>query len=93
MVPKPTSQPPSLPPEAISHLHNGRMIEALKIVRQAEGLPLKEAKYRIDSYIQSQPSLRSVMAAKRTEAKVASVRWLVIVGCILAFGYLLAEML
>ena len=82
---------PALPLEAISHLHQGRVIEAVKIVRKAEGLQLKDAKDRVDAYIRSQPSLQAVMAAKQTEAKGALIRWLLIVGCMIAVAFLLAS--
>lgn len=38
-----------LPPEAEAALARGRVIEAIKIVRNAEGIGLKEAKQRVDA--------------------------------------------
>lgn len=87
MTTAPTSKVPDLPSEAISHLHQGRMIDAVKVVRAAHGLQLKDAKDRVDAYIQSQPSLQQAMAAKRTEAKAALLRWLFIIGCLGALAY------
>jgi hypothetical protein len=49
---------PPLPPDALAALQQGRTIEAIKIVRAAEGLGLKEAKDRVDRCVASDPALR-----------------------------------
>lgn len=45
-----------LPPDAVAALARGRMIEAVKIVRAATGLGLKEAKDAVDAYAAAQRS-------------------------------------
>jgi hypothetical protein len=42
--------PPPLPPAAQAALERGRAIEAIRIVRQHEGIGLKEAKARVDAH-------------------------------------------
>jgi hypothetical protein len=49
---------PPLPPDALAALQQGRTIEAIKIVRAAEGLGLKEAKDRVDRCVAGDPALR-----------------------------------
>ncbi len=44
------SVPASLPPAARDALARGRTIEAIKIVRELEGIGLKQAKERVDAY-------------------------------------------
>jgi hypothetical protein len=46
-----------LPASAIEHLRHGRTIEAIKIVRQASGLGLKEAKDAVDAHLRRDPML------------------------------------
>ena len=40
----------ALPPEAIDALQRGNKIEAIKLVRAAQKLDLKDAKDRVDAY-------------------------------------------
>ena len=58
--PSPLNQP--LPPAAVAALQLGRQLEAIKIVRQAQGLGLKDAKDRVDEYMASDPALRERFA-------------------------------
>ena len=58
-----------LPQEAIARLHEGNKIEAIKIVREAHGIQLKEAKDVVDAYVKTQPALQQVFAAKLALAK------------------------
>jgi hypothetical protein len=47
---------PPLPPAALSALRQGNKIEAIKEVRAAHGLGLKEAKDLVDAYASSHPA-------------------------------------
>jgi hypothetical protein len=82
-----TPSPPTLPSEAVSCLRQGRVIDAVKIVRTAHGVQLKEAKDMVDAYVASQPALEQIMAARQAEAKTKVLRWLVIVACLVAAAY------
>lgn len=53
-----------LPQAALSALQQGRKIEAIKLVREAEGLGLKEAKDRVEAYVAGDPMLKERLAAE-----------------------------
>jgi hypothetical protein len=46
-----------LPSEAVAALENGRIIDAIKIVRERSGLGLKESKDAVDHYLDTHPEL------------------------------------
>ena len=60
-----------LPGAAISALQQGKMIEAIKIVRESTGMGLKEAKDFVDSYINSRPELRTKFATSHSQANLS----------------------
>jgi ribosomal protein L7/L12 len=43
-------QPQTLPPEVIQALERGQLIEAIKLLRQARGLGLAEAKHAVEAH-------------------------------------------
>ncbi len=67
-----------LSPAAISALQRGNKIEAIKHVRTEQGFGLKEAKDLVEAYLQTQPSLQSTFAAKRTQINQSALLWLVV---------------
>ena len=76
--------PVSLPPEAVAALHEGRAIEAMKIMRDAHGLQLKEVKEAVEAYLVSRPALRAKIAARQKKALAALGKGLLFIGIILA---------
>ena len=77
---------------AISALHQGNKIEAIKIVREERNIGLKDAKDAVEDYIRSQPVLQSSFAAAQTETKRTVQRWLVLlIGLAILAYYLLAK--
>ena len=56
-------QKPTLPLEAVSALHRGNKIEAIKVVREQQGVDLKEAKHVLSS--SCAPNLQSRQASLR----------------------------
>lgn len=48
------------PPEALAALSQGRTIEAIKIVREATGLGLKEAKDAVEAYMAHGPLMKGL---------------------------------
>jgi hypothetical protein len=80
---------PDIPSQAIAELHHGRKIEAIRIIREAQGLGLKEAKDAVEAYIQSQPALQLSLEAKGRQARGALVRWLIVGAAIVAAAYVL----
>ena len=83
---------PTIPSQAIAELHQGKKIEAIRIVREAQGLGLKEAKEAVEAYVKGQPALQLAMDNKNREAKGALVRWLLVVAAIIAVAYVLAAL-
>jgi hypothetical protein len=57
----PDEQP--IPAEAITALQQGRKIEAIKLVRAAHGIGLKEAKHRVERHVAADPALQAALAA------------------------------
>ena len=78
----------ALPSEAISALQRGNKIEAIKIVRQASKLDLKDAKDRVDDYVKNDPVLQQKFASAQAETMGSLVRWLIIIAVAIA-GYFL----
>jgi ribosomal protein L7/L12 len=81
---------PPLSTTAISQLHQGNKIEAIKIVREERNIGLKEAKDVVEDYVRSHPGLQSSLAVAHTEAKRSALLWLagLIVLAILAYYFL-----
>lgn len=72
----------SLPVAAISALHRGNKIEAIKLVREERGIGLKEAKDAVDEYVRTQPSLQSTFAAAQAQSGRTALLWLaILIGC------------
>jgi ribosomal protein L7/L12 len=82
-----TNAGPPLTIGAISALHSGNKIEAIKIVREERHIGLKEAKDVVDDYVRSQPALQSVLAAAQTEAKRSALLWLAALIALALLGY------
>ena len=82
---------PPLSTAAISALHRGNKIEAIKIVREELNIGLKEAKDAVDDYVRSQPALQSSFAAAQSEAKRSALRWLALIVLALLAYYFLAK--
>lgn len=77
----------SLPANVLEALHQGQTIEAIKLLRQATGLGLKEAKDAVDAYMQGLPvsmptgarevsSPASVLMALQTGNKIQAIKLL-----------------
>ncbi len=82
---------PSLPAAAISALHEGNKIEAIKIVREERNIGLKEAKDAVDAFVRSQPSLQSSVEAAQSGANRSVLLWIVGVVVIALLAYFLLK--
>ena len=69
----------ALPPEAIAALQRGNKIEAIKLVREASKLDLKDAKDRVDAYVNNDPVLQQKFASAQAETRGSLVRWLILI--------------
>jgi ribosomal protein L7/L12 len=83
-------QTADLPTEAVDALWQGNKIEAIKIVRRARNLDLKDAKTKVEEYVRNDPALQQKLATVQAETTAALVRWLMILGFLAIGGYFLA---
>lgn len=78
---------PQLPVAALTALRQGNKIEAIKVIREQQGIGLKEAKDRVDDYLNSQPARQSSVASAQSEAKRRSLLWLALIVAISLLAY------
>jgi ribosomal protein L7/L12 len=78
-----------LPAEEIAALWQGKKIDAIKILRQAHHLDLKDAKDKVDDYVRYEPALQQKLATVQTESARGLVRWLFIIGAVAIAVYYL----
>jgi len=77
-----------LPAAAAAALSTGRMIEAIKQVREAEGLGLMEAKQRVEAHVQRNPLLKAQFAEQQARMKRRLIQWVLIIDLLLVAGVL-----
>ena len=83
------SIPSDLPGAAIAALHQGRKIEAIKVVRETTGLGLKDAKNLVESYISSRPDLQMNFAAAQSQSMRIFLLVLALIVALVAAGIIL----
>ena len=59
------SPTPKLPEQVISQIRAGRKIQAIKLLRESEGIGLKEAKHAVDAYMRENPSPHQPQSGSR----------------------------
>jgi ribosomal protein L7/L12 len=67
-----------LPTAAHLALQEGRLIDAIKIVREAKGIGLAEAKARIDAAVAADPALSERVAQQRKKQRTRWIVWVLI---------------
>ena len=72
-----------LPLEAVTLLQEGRKIEAIKSVREAEGLGLKEAKGRVDAFLDREPLLKAQYELRQRAARRKFFLWFLVVDVLI----------
>jgi hypothetical protein len=75
-----------LPLEAVTLLQEGRVIEAIKAVRQAEALGLREAKQRVDAYIAGEPLLRAQIELQQRATRRKFFFWFLVIDLAIVAG-------
>ncbi len=70
--------------EAVTLLQEGRLIDAIKSVRQTEGVGLKEAKARVDAYLAREPLLRAQLEMRRRAARRRFFLWFLFLDLVIA---------
>lgn len=82
---EPGRSAPPLSMAAVSALHRGDKIGAIKIMRAEQRLGLKEAKDLVEDHLHSHPALQSAFQTASKNAHPAGLFWL-IVGIALAMA-------
>jgi ribosomal protein L7/L12 len=72
-----------LPAAAAAAISTGRKIDAIKYVREAEGLGLMEAKQRVEAYVERDPILKAQYADQRARMKRRLIQWGLIIDVLL----------
>ena len=72
-----------LPAAAAAALSTGHMIDAIKHVREAEGLGLMEAKQRVEAYIRQHPGLAAQFAEQQANMKRRLIGWVLVIDVLL----------
>ena len=72
-----------LPAAAAAALATGRMVDAIKSVREAEGLGLMEAKQRVDAYVARDPVLKAQIADQQARMKRSFIQWALVIDVLL----------
>lgn len=76
----------AIPLDAISALERGNKIEAIKLVREAQGIGLKEAKDAVEDYIKQNPAVTAKFEAVQAANRGNPWLWLLlIIGLVIAF--------
>jgi ribosomal protein L7/L12 len=68
--------------EAVAALERGSKIEAIKSVREAQGIGLKEAKEAVERFLAANPELQGRMSAASREGAKGSLPWLLLAAAI-----------
>lgn len=91
MSPDPEYKNDQLPLSAISALNDGKIIEAIKIVRKENMVDLKDAKDIVDQYIKAHPDLQHQIEKYQAESSQPGVMWIVIIiiviSCLFVFVF------
>ncbi|HEV7608752.1 MAG TPA: hypothetical protein VGO61_15520 [Steroidobacteraceae bacterium] len=75
-----------LPLEAVTLLTEGKLVEAIKVVRQVELLGLRDAKGRVDAHLARDPMLRVQIETLQRAARRKFFLWFLIVDLAITAG-------
>jgi hypothetical protein len=75
-----------LPLEAAALLGEGRLIEAIKVVRSTEGLGLREAKNRVNAHIAQDPILGVQLETQQRARRRKFFFWFLLVDLAITAG-------
>jgi hypothetical protein len=68
-----------LPPNVVNALSQGRKIEAIKLLRESNGMGLKDAKDTVEAYARSRPEMGARLQAANREGVARLLRWALVV--------------
>lgn len=72
-----------LPARAIAALREGRTLDALKAVRELEGVDLRQAQARVDAYLALDPALKKRLDERRRESRKRLIGWVLVVDAVI----------
>ena len=75
-----------LPLEAATLLQEGRFNEAIKAVREAEDLSLKEARRRVDAHVAREPLLAAQLELHQRARRRKFFLWFLFIDVLIAAG-------
>ena len=76
----------ALPLEAATLLGEGKVGEAVKVVRRAEGVGRREARRRVDAHVAQEPLLRVQIETQQRAARRRFFFWFVLVDLAITAG-------
>ena len=79
---EPRFQP--LPPEPATLLTEGKLVEAIKVLRESQDIGLRKAKDWVDWHIAQDPMLRAQLEALQRKARRKFFLWFLIVDAVIA---------
>lgn len=82
-----TGEDRPLPAAAAAALSTGHMVDAIKYVREAEGLGLMEAKQRVDAIVARDPVLKAQIADQQSQMKRRFIKWALVIDVLLVIGF------
>lgn len=80
-----------LPTEALLALNEGRLLDAIRLYREAHGLGLKEAKDAIDRYLALHPALGEQIRSRQQQQRRRVLAWLAALGAGIALALALLQ--
>ena len=75
-----------LPLEAATLLSEGRVADAIKAVREAQGVGRREARRRVDAHLAQEPLLRVQLETLQRAARRRFFFWFVLVDLVITAG-------
>jgi ribosomal protein L7/L12 len=64
-------------------LREGRAIDAIKLLRETEGVDLAQAKARVDAYLAATPSLKKRLDERQREFRKRLIGWVLVVDAVI----------
>jgi hypothetical protein len=82
-MPDETEDERPLPAAAAAALSLGRIIDAIKLLREAEGLGLMQAKLRVEAYLRRNPALKAQLDEQQKQTRRRIIRWALVIDVII----------
>ncbi len=79
---------PPLPAAAAAALSMGHKVDAIKSVREAEGLGLMEAKKRVEAYVERDPVLKAQFAEQQARMRRRLIQLGLVIDVLLLVAFL-----